>query len=1157
MRRIRMKIEILSIQNLNSLSGKSEIHFNKKPFNNSGLFAITGPTGAGKSTIFDAICLALYGRTPRLKNPDEIMSRHSAECYTELTFSVNGNRFRSRWEQRRSRGKVEGKLQSSKMYVVDLNAKEEKIIEEKKSNVPQVISEITGLDYDQFTRSILLAQGNFASFLKAGINERADLLEKMTGSDIYTKLSVEAFNRSKLEYEKLSRLKEKLGDTEILSVQMREDYTRELEINLKLREKAREDINRLTENLKWLEQEVLLRHRKDSAKYDLDDANKKLNEAEPQIEELKQQEKIVNYLPLYESCKSIKLEIKRYISNETEYKNQIAELEKNLKACENELLIKKELLSKSNMEAKKTQLLIEEIQLQENTLNSKKELLNKDDLKNREMNSELSEIKRIVTEDERLLNKNIITENAVQEYLTNHNNYSEIKSILPLIKSKIPHYFNLINELEINNQNESNKTDNGNLNLENLINELKVLRDKIEIIKNEKPDDNSKLLEIKEILLKLSPISKEYQEIKNNKSIYCKDKKSYLEELSLTEIQISKLQNKIKKLKLEIRKNSLKNHVNHIKESLSEGDQCPVCLNIYHYKDNSNGHEIKDEYDEYLENLNSELQECITNRAVLTEQKSNVDGNINNANEKLSSLRSLWDQTKRSNFPELTLDTRDAANEIYKENETRIINYNNWEKEFNFNIQEERSKNTEIDQVRLNYQKNLDYQKLQLESNNIASEIQLLLSPFNITAISENTIRQLENLYKAYREKEIISDELRENIVDQKNAVEMNNKLKDQISLRIEESDKEIKDFSIDIEKIENEIFVKSNGKTVAALKDSIVSRIETSKNELEIAQSKYSGIREELSHIDGQLKTLQNELPNLVDQSEKLKIQFESILNEKGLVEHDFNQSGIKERVVHLKKDIDALNEKNIRFEEVFKSAEVALTELLELKPANHSMSEVSEQLKEKKRNIEESSREIGIIEEKISVDNNKRMQVSDLTNSIEKQEIDSLKWSKIKNLIGSADGKTYRRFVQGLTLEKLVRLANRHLIKLNNRYKIERSENRELEIEIVDCWQANTIRPSSTLSGGESFLVSLALSLGLSELVGNKVVIDSLFLDEGFGTLDPNTLETVLSALETLQSTGKLIGIISHIEAIRERISVQIKVKKLAGGRSIIDIV
>ena len=155
----------------------------------------------------------------------------------------------------------------------------------------------------------------------------------------------------------------------------------------------------------------------------------------------------------------------------------------------------------------------------------------------------------------------------------------------------------------------------------------------------------------------------------------------------------------------------------------------------------------------------------------------------------------------------------------------------------------------------------------------------------------------------------------------------------------------------------------------------------------------------------------------------------------------------------------------------------------------------------------------------------------------------------SHLNALIGSADGAKFRKFAQGLTLANLVHLANAQLERLFGRYQLQCQQNDTLELEVLDTWQGDTARDIKTLSGGESFLISLALALALSDLVSNKTSIDSLFLDEGFGTLDNNTLEVALDALDNLNASGKMIGVISHVDALKERIGVQIKVKKLSG--------
>jgi exonuclease SbcC len=164
---------------------------------------------------------------------------------------------------------------------------------------------------------------------------------------------------------------------------------------------------------------------------------------------------------------------------------------------------------------------------------------------------------------------------------------------------------------------------------------------------------------------------------------------------------------------------------------------------------------------------------------------------------------------------------------------------------------------------------------------------------------------------------------------------------------------------------------------------------------------------------------------------------------------------------------------------------------------------------------------------------------------------------WKRLRELIGSHDGSKFRRYAQTISLDILTRHANRHLVKLSDRYRVCRDEKEALNLQIEDLHQASVRRPMASLSGGESFLASLALALGLSDLAGRTVRIDSLFIDEGFGSLDPETLEVAIDALESLRQDHKTVGIISHVGLLKERISTQIVVEKMAGGVSRLRIV
>ncbi|HCI7688165.1 TPA: exonuclease subunit SbcC [Salmonella enterica] len=209
----------------------------------------------------------------------------------------------------------------------------------------------------------------------------------------------------------------------------------------------------------------------------------------------------------------------------------------------------------------------------------------------------------------------------------------------------------------------------------------------------------------------------------------------------------------------------------------------------------------------------------------------------------------------------------------------------------------------------------------------------------------------------------------------------------------------------------------------------------------------------------------------------------------------------------------------------------------------------QLAQRLAQLAQQLRENTTRQGEIRQQIKQDADNRQRQRALMAEMKQASQQVEDWGYLNTLIGSKEGDKFRKFAQGLTLDNLVWLANHQLTRLHGRYLLQRKASDALELEVVDTWQADAVRDTRTLSGGESFLVSLALALALSDLVSHKTRIDSLFLDEGFGTLDSETLDAALDALDALNASGKTIGVISHVEAMKERIPVQIKVKKING--------
>jgi DNA repair protein SbcC/Rad50 len=325
-----MKILGVQFKNLNSLTGRWTIDFTGPEYAADGIFAITGPTGAGKTTILDAICLGLYGRTPRLdrvtKTANEIMSRQTGECFAEVTFETQMGRFRSHWSQHRARKKPEGELQPARHEVAD--AATGTVLESKLSRVGTFIEEATGLNYDRFIQSMMLAQGDFAAFLAAKPDERSPILEQITGTEIYSRISMKVHERRRAEQEKLGLLKAKLEGIEILTPEQVVD----LETNLTKLRPEENTLNAGLEELRkaahWLEGIKVLEKEKIGLDSQLVDLDRRRQAFAPDLSTLKEAIKALDLEGDYQAVKGLRTQQKEDVEERSKAVALMPEKEK-------------------------------------------------------------------------------------------------------------------------------------------------------------------------------------------------------------------------------------------------------------------------------------------------------------------------------------------------------------------------------------------------------------------------------------------------------------------------------------------------------------------------------------------------------------------------------------------------------------------------------------------------------------------------------------------------------------------------------------------------------------------------------------------------------------------------------------------------------------
>jgi len=356
----------------------------------------------------------------------------------------------------------------------------------------------------------------------------------------------------------------------------------------------------------------------------------------------------------------------------------------------------------------------------------------------------------------------------------------------------------------------------------------------------------------------------------------------------------------------------------------------------------------------------------------------------------------------------------------------------------------------------------------------------------------------------------------------------------------------------------------EASKQNTAVLRDIIAKQRQEHETALKAAEAQHHEKMSEQQGHKGQLTTANAHLTSLLTQYEQVETDWQQLFSSSNFDNEDKFLLALispteKQQLNQLANDISD-NKKQAQM--LIAQSDKVAAELAQQKLAlsdsniggidginNFDDELVSQALVNVSESLRKCQQKMGQYSQQINHDQANKVQQQSLLEQIKQAQLALDDLSHLNALIGSADGAKFRRFAQSLTLENLVYLANAQLERLFGRYQLQCQQSDTLALEVVDTWQGDAARDIKTLSGGESFLISLALALALSDLVSNKTSIDSLFLDEGFGTLDNDTLEVALDALDNLNASGKMIGVISHVDALKERIGVQIKVRKLSG--------
>ncbi|NCB39314.1 MAG: chromosome segregation protein SMC [Erysipelotrichia bacterium] len=1071
-----MKILQLRFKNINSLMGEWTIDFTQSAYVSDGIFAITGPTGSGKSSILDAICLALYGRTPRLKvisqSTNEVMSRQTAECFAEVVFASQTGTYRCFWEQHRARGSVSGKLSLQKHEIAE--ALSGRILGSKVSEVPKLVEEKTGMDFERFTRSMLLAQGGFAAFLEAPPDQRAPVLEQITGAEIYSQISIHVHECYAREKEKVELLKAEFSGIQLLGEEEIARLTAESDEKTRAEEGMTSHNALLTNAIQW---------RKTVA--GLDQEQKKLDAACVQVGNESQ-----NF--------ATKRQRLSRAQQAAEFDAGHARIFSLRSLQQNEL----QALSKSEQAREKLEQALANAELH---LNKSEETLA---AARSAQKAELDVIKKVRTLDLQLHEHDTALKKASGEVLALEGRFANEAARKTALSGELAQSNSEL--MKVENYLRSNAIDG------NLIVEFVALKEQLQNLAVWATRRNA--------------LSEEVMLAKKRQHAVNKEFIAHEKECALLLALLTEARNKVKQADASIvellagrllreYRADLKNltremfflqKINSLEEErglLEDGRPCPLCGALEHPYALGNAPEIAHTGQDILrlETLIKTVEDLEEFKKEAAEAEKIAHESVIAADKKLEELK-FKNTDAQAQLVRVEDEFRQVGcqlSELEAASQAKVGLYGIGDL-ISCGVEPVLSVlNKRLDAWKKHEQLKIELDKRLISLSETVNGCVALLAGIEADLnLKRTALTDMKSLYKA--------------LVDERLAL-YGSKDPDGEERRLEEN------------------IVRVDRLVISARERRDLCRQEFQENTTRIAS-----LKENTGQRSAEIAQLE-------------QVFVHDLIQAKFVSEADYLACRLnreeREALETVAKDLDKRQfELTAMLADVKERLESELSRQLTEKTLETLAGEQESLMVE----LRKCTGEIGAIRQKLADNNSARARVSEKAALIEAQTKERDRWAALHDLIGSSDGKKYRNFAQGLTFAILVAHANRQLVKMTDRYLLSCDSENSLELRIIDNYQAGEVRSTKNLSGGESFIVSLALALGLSNMSSRTVRVDSLFLDEGFGTLDEDALESALETLASLHQEGKLIGIISHVSALKERISSQIIVKPQSSGRS-----
>lgn len=1210
-----MKILKVKFENINSFRGKHEVDFDTPEIKQHGIFTITGPTGAGKTTILDAITVSLYNRVSRHgKDTEHIMSRHTEECRSEVDFEVNGEQYRSVWSCKMTKPNKEDKQPEAK-FNMDLyhlsGSNPKRAIATKHTAVPAKIEELIKLSYDQFTRSVLLAQGQFDAFLHADTKMKSGLLEQITGIDIYTKIGKfthQKYTEQKAILEDLTREKSYLS---LLPDEQLEQLLANIDNIQQQKKQLDANINLQTEQLELLRKIAQAQKTYTEHQTNYHNAQAHLAQLQPQIQRL---EKHKNALPLQKSLDSwkdmvsdvnelntkIKAAETKHIAlnnNEQELHTQLTNAQKKLTTCQTEQETKEPIIAK--ILRYETQLADKQLALQPLQTTEKK------------LSTQINALKTQIDEQKRIIEQTQTQKQTLANWLQQHNadrdlNVQLIATQLTALnetrqkyteqvevhkkqtkqaeefaqkQTKIKETELQINEKIVESQNKTNvqREQINTLPTPDLLNQIVAqLQDTVPLLKSQISFSKDFADKNKQRQQLLNNLATQKEALKNAE----KDKAD--QELALyaanTLLETTE--------KLYEAEKTIANFDQH-RQKLQPNQPCPLCGSTHHPLANnyvpqlSKTEQQRNEQRNKVDSLNTKLiavgkeivaistkiDHIVTKGKEIKADLDKLKSNFDQQNTRLGLLITIEDEQKLS----LLLTEKQQELDEVKGKQTNYQELNNALEQLKTeqnSLQNEQLKCKNQQAILAEQQKSAtenaqkahnEAQKLKLEGEQKASELNQILQTYQLAIPTQNnTAKFVTDLQERHTNWQNKHQQLQNT---EKTVLELQSNT-EKTTLLLANEQKNWSKTTTDLQQLQTEI---ANLQQNIALNMASFELKNATQERQRIANliAQYEQTKQDINVLLAQIKTkIKNEEQFINDTKAQRETLFGLAQSEEQNLQEKIPSAGfstIKELddafldhqvAQKIETEVAQKRETLAQNQSLLANSQQNLANLQQQNTTNYSIEELNQILDQQKKQLQEYSEQIGKLMQQKSNHETQLEKATTLNQKINTQRLIYARWDTIKKVVGAADGKDFRATAQAITLDYLVLLANQHIRQLSDRYIIQKNnsglKDKELELEIVDLHQADAVRPMKSLSGGESFLISLALALGLSDLASKNRPINSLFIDEGFGSLSPDALEMAINTFENLQEQGKIIGIISHVDALKDRIPAQIQVSK-----------